>query len=568
MQQHADSSRSILIQLFVSDAQTLQLSGLYERVYARFPAAQVVGITTAGEIHEGGFVQHRTVVVFSFFKSSEVKLRSCICLRGEEQQAGVRLAEELLAEETDMPIKGLLLYAKTGRMNAAGLLSGMQGKFGDIPLFGAGAASYGNTGQAWVFANGEIYWDGAVAVAYQGNELEIEAYPFLGWEPLSRSMTITEIEHSTLIKTIDGIPAAEIYEKYLGICDNERFFEHMLEFPLMLDRQGSLLARVPILRKEGGALQLVADVEVGEQVRLAYGNPKHIVITIEDIERRMEGFRPEGLLLFSCYCQQIYLHEAVNLETMAFQHFASASGLYTYGEFYGQGNNLQLHNASMIAVGMREGRGRQEIIRAVEDPVFIPETKQMEVTSRLARFIGVVVEELEHANLELHERMQTDSLTGLFNRGKMDRLLKQEIDQMAEADRLSVVLLDIDFFKQINDTYGHLAGDEVLQQTAQILRRHTDTGAKGAAGRWGGEEFLLIFPHLSAEEAVQIAEQVRRELELADFGEAKVTASFGVTVAVPGEGTRQIFKRVDDALYAAKRGGRNCVRVYELENNR
>lgn len=567
LHRQAAISRSVLIQFFVSDLEPSDVPDLYERISARFPQAIVAGVTTAGEIYEGGFIQHRTVAVFSFFEQAELTMQAYTCHRGEEASVGLRLTEELLADGSLMPIKGLLLYATTGMMNAAGLLSGMQGKFGQAPLFGAGAAAYRNDKQAWVFANGTVYRDGAVIVAFRGRELQVQAYPYLGWEPLSRVMTITEIGDPTLIRTLDGIPAADVYEKYLGICDSERFFEHMLEFPLMIDRQGSLLARVPILREAGGSLRLVADVQAGEEVRLAYGNPKHIVIGRTDIERKMGDFRPEGFLLFSCYCRRIYLQEAVNMETTAFQQFASSSGMYTYGEFYGQGDNLQLHNATMIAVGMREGVSPMQTPSRAEASIQLPENKQMEVTSRLARFIGVVVDELEHANSELREMMQTDSLTGLFNRSKMDNLLQQRLDEIADGDELSVVLLDVDRFKAINDTYGHLAGDEVLQKTARILRRHMD--GRGDSGRWGGEEFLLILHRVGSDEAVRIAERIRRDLELEDFGAIQhVTASFGVTVAMPGEETRQIFKRADDALYAAKHSGRNCVVAYGKEKQR
>lgn len=567
LHRQAAASRSVLIQFFVSDLEPSDVSGLYERIAARFPRAVVAGVTTAGEIHEGGVVRHRTVAVFSFFEQAEIVMHAYACQRGEESAVGVLLTEALLADRSVMPIKGLLLYATTGRMNAAGLLSGMQGKFGDAPLFGAGAAAYHNDKPAWVFANGTVYRDGAVMVAFRGRELEIRAYPYLGWEPLSRNMTVTEMGDPTLIRTLNGIPAADVYEKYLGICDTDRFFEHMLEFPLMVDRQNSLLARVPIRREADGSLRLVADVRVGEEVRLAYGNPKHIVIRTTDIERKTGGFRPEGMLLFSCYCRRIYLQEAVNMETMAFQELASSSGLYTYGEFYGQGDNLQLHNATMIAVGMREGAVSVQKPGAAEETIELPETKQMEVTSRLARFIGVVVGELELANAELREMMQTDSLTGLFNRGEMDKLLRQGLGEMEDGDELSVILLDVDRFKAINDTYGHLAGDEVLQQTARILYRHT--GDRGAAGRWGGEEFLLILRGAGSDEAVRIAERIRRDLEAGDFGAIKrVTASFGVTEALPGEETRQIFKRADEALYAAKHGGRNRVIAYGKEHRR
>ncbi|NGZ77776.1 sensor domain-containing diguanylate cyclase [Saccharibacillus alkalitolerans] len=556
LQTRASCSRSVLVQFFASSLDPKVAVPLAERIHSLFPQAVVTGITTSGEIYEGEVVLGRTIAVFSFFETTELIPVAFPCRAGEEEETGRRLAAEILEDREVGGVKGILLYATTQRMDGAGLLVGMREALDGIPVFGAGAGSYVNNGEAWIFACGRVYENGVAAVAFRGPDLEIEIHPYLGWEPLSRGMTVTGIEEPTLITTLDGIPAAEVYEKYLSIPNDESFFENMLEFPLMLQRGGSMLARVPISRGENGSLRLAADVRVGEQIRLGYGNPKHIVIDAYDIQEKIGAFQPQGILLYSCYCRQIYLQDAVNLETRAFQKFAPASGIYTYGEFHGQGEGLQLHNATMIAVGMREGGKKEAALPRIEERIGQRDTKQMEMTSRLARFVGAVVEEWESVNRELQEMMQTDSLTGLYNRRKMDELLNDAIKE--NGGKLAIILLDIDRFKRINDECGHLCGDAVLQRAAKILRLHE--GENGTAGRWGGEEFLLLLRHTGLEEAEALAERIRADMERTDFGKAgRVTGSFGVTAAEPGEGTRQIFKRADEALYAAKHGGRNRV---------
>lgn len=155
------------------------------------------------------------------------------------------------------------------------------------------------------------------------------------------------------------------------------------------------------------------------------------------------------------------------------------------------------------------------------------------------------------------ELSTVDALTNTFNRHGIDLILNS-LDLRQSA--LSLVLVDLDHFKAINDQRGHDAGDRVLHQLADVLMSNTRSSSK--VGRWGGEEFLLICPDTTAEEAQGLAERLRRLVASAVFEPEQplnVTASFGVACVHPGEGFAQALKRADMALYAAKAQGRNCV---------
>jgi len=160
--------------------------------------------------------------------------------------------------------------------------------------------------------------------------------------------------------------------------------------------------------------------------------------------------------------------------------------------------------------------------------------------------------ELEHLSI-------TDKLTDLFNRQKLDEVLNYEFSQSTRyGSHFSVVLLDLDDFKNINDTLGHLVGDEVLIKVAEILKknvRDTDT-----AGRWGGEEFLLIIPKASEDEAAHVAEKLRASAEGLDFGIGrKVTVSAGVGSTDGSLSLRSLLSLTDKAMYKAKKEGKNRV---------
>ncbi|WP_169304242.1 diguanylate cyclase [Deferribacteres bacterium DY0609] len=153
----------------------------------------------------------------------------------------------------------------------------------------------------------------------------------------------------------------------------------------------------------------------------------------------------------------------------------------------------------------------------------------------------------------------TDPLTKLYNRIKVDEILDYEIEQAGRYGKdFSVLISDIDHFKDVNDNFGHQTGDEVLKIIAELL--NDNTRSSDTVARWGGEEFLIIFTNTPLEDAATIAEKLRTKIESYDFPVGRtVTASFGVAQYVNGEQKEHFIKRADDALYAAKNKSRNVV---------
>jgi diguanylate cyclase (GGDEF)-like protein len=155
--------------------------------------------------------------------------------------------------------------------------------------------------------------------------------------------------------------------------------------------------------------------------------------------------------------------------------------------------------------------------------------------------------------------IRTDALTGLHNRMKLDEALEDETNRARRYHSgFAIIMLDIDNFKKVNDTYGHLAGDEVLKRVADLIKeslRKTDT-----PGRWGGEEFLVLLPQQDGSSARIVAEKLRVAIEAADFPDfGVITASFGVTDLTPDDTVATLVKRADEALYRAKELGKNRV---------
>jgi len=172
---------------------------------------------------------------------------------------------------------------------------------------------------------------------------------------------------------------------------------------------------------------------------------------------------------------------------------------------------------------------------------------------------------LRQALSKLEQLAIRDKLTGLYNRRKLDESFAVEVSRAERYGRpLSVIMLDIDHFKAVNDTHGHPVGDVVLIETAGRLLAALRTS--DIPGRWGGEEFLIICPETPLETAYQLAERLRCDYEGLDFPAAgRLTASFGVAAHCKGHLASDILLSVDQALYRAKNGGRNRVEREELQ---
>jgi len=212
---------------------------------------------------------------------------------------------------------------------------------------------------------------------------------------------------------------------------------------------------------------------------------------------------------------------------------------------------MKMHRRHLIEKQLIQERRRAEM--ATEEKAAINLELQLAQAQLLEK-----QQSLMALNQELKALSTTDALTGLFNR----RVYDQELDkQIARYERqqepFCLVLLDIDFFKKINDQHGHDTGDAVLKQFAQLLQsnlREVDT-----LSRIGGEEFTIILPNTRVENAKEVAERHRQTIEATEFDCGRVTASFGITEMKEGLDKTDLYTQADAALYLSKVTGRNQV---------
>jgi diguanylate cyclase (GGDEF)-like protein len=229
----------------------------------------------------------------------------------------------------------------------------------------------------------------------------------------------------------------------------------------------------------------------------------------------------------------------------------------------GQIAEIELGGASALAapLGGSEDGGAVGIVSVARADRFAP--GERELFSYLTNQASVSVE-----NVDLHETVQrqavTDELTGLFNHRRFQEVMTQEVERAKRyGQEMGLIMLDIDNFKRVNDTYGHLQGDMVLREVARVLRQSSREIDEPA--RYGGEEMAVALPQTDMEGAYRFAERVRRRIEALDLdlvdgdGILKVTASFGVASlnTSGGDGKDALVAAADAALYRAKRSGKN-----------
>lgn len=202
----------------------------------------------------------------------------------------------------------------------------------------------------------------------------------------------------------------------------------------------------------------------------------------------------------------------------------------------------------------------KEVISCIKDLTFGAEG--------IKHKMEVVKSEVENLKKQLelsHKEAHSDALTGLANRRAMDKFISENINlsHAEEQPKLSCIILDIDFFKKINDQYGHLVGDSVLRFIAKILNNLTK--GQDLVARFGGEEFIILLPHTSCRDAYTLANKLHEKfqstaLTIRDSNQKlNITVSFGIATYRTGEPVNDFIARADRALYLAKSSGRNRV---------
>ncbi len=433
-----------------------------------------------------------------------------------------------------------------------------------IPVWGGGAFG-DNHFKAFLFKKGTAFHSAGVLMTFiGGSDIHVQYLYVSGWKPLGYPLKVTRAD-GPVLREMDGQPAYQIYQHYLRIPNDDHIFYNALEFPFAVEHENRTLLRHALSCDQEGALTMSTQIPEGSILHVTYGDPDTIMQDVMNCARTIADFAPDVISVFDCFGRKTFWGgtEATR-EITPFHQIAPTYGFCTAGELIRWENSMDHHNLTLVIAGMREGAGKEQKPAPARQETRNSEST-MSMVNRLVNFINTATAEVMEANATLSLMAITDQLTRIYNRGEIQRRITERVEKNKERpdgeNATSLVMIDLDDFKKINDLYGHQEGDEVLMRISGLIHEAIRRlNANASDGRWGGEEFMLMLPGMTREAAAAFAEEVRREIETLRFEKCgKVSASFGVAQALPDEGADPLVGRADTALYRAKAAGKNTV---------
>lgn len=555
---YVPGKQSILISIYTHWNKPETIREMTRLFCAAFPEAEIAGMTTAGGIENGRMRLHQTIVTIQFFEKSDVHT----AIYDFSKEPMETLGERALADcQKEADLSAVLLFMTQQYYDFEPFLSALDRLPKNISICGGYAHIYRNEEGIYVFTKTAILSRGILLITFSGG-VKVMTTSVMGWQPLGRTMTITAMDGPLVIQALDHKPAIHFYQKYLHSTD---FGKSQLLFPLVRNAHQFRLAVLPLDAKSNGALQTNVFSHVGDQVQMAYGDPDQVILSSREVLCHIERFVPEGMLLLSCVTRRYFLKEDINQILSAYSDFCVTAGGYVNGELIRIAGKTQTTNMTLVSISFREGEAPiRNTPKKHHTPVVLGEA--LSTVQRLATFITETTKELAETQKQLSFAASHDSFTGLLNRGSIEKMLCRCHEDARERQlAFSALMIDLDTFKHINDTFGHLKGDEVILEVARIMKRMirpTDF-----AGRWGGDEFVIILPGTTLPGALIVANRLQKAFQTIQLPDHSfLTASIGCTTASSNESEQIFYKRMDDALYLAKEGGRNRIILLDAEH--
>ncbi len=519
------------------------------------PDAQYMGCSTNGSICNGEISKAPVSIACTVYEFPTTRIE--VLQYPLSDETAKEAAEDLCQRVAKNPwVKAVEMFVTIRGMSMTVLCEELQKMRGDVAIFGGGAFADDLDEQAaCVFSSAGAYSEhGVTFLLIGGSDFFVETTYVAGWKPLGRTFRVTRASRNVLYE-LDGSPAYEVYYNYLNIRNDSHFFINSLEFPFFCEHNGIQILRAPTASGPDGSLTMTSDIDEGVCANLAYGDPWTILEEIRQSCGSISQFSPEVIHLYSCAARRTFWGNAeISRESMPFQNLASTAGFYTSGEFLRTNGKMNQHNVTLVVAAMREGEAAELPNDTAVESVKNDYSGKVSMINRLATFIGAATRELEEANERLELAAITDGMTQLLNRAEIQRRITERLES---GEQLSLIMLDLDNFKRVNDTYGHQEGDRVILGLADLLRASVAKYPEASAGRWGGEEFMLMLPWAvdSAEKAANCLHTKFRELEFPAAGHQ--TLSLGVTQARAEDSSDDLLVRVDKALYEAKETGKD-----------
>ncbi len=555
--------RKTLVQVFSGLVDLSSLQEIQEIFKQKNPNINFLGTSTAGEIVNAKCHEHSIVVSITTFDHTFVEIKA-FCAE-DEFSLGQDIAQNFFKQNT----KACIMFFESLNTNCSDILDGLSKANKLVPIAGGLAGDYASFVQTYIFDNEKIYSKGCLAAILNSDVLSAVSGYQLNWEPIGKIMEVTKVDKKRLYE-IDDLNIKDLYLKYYGedIAKQLPFITE--EFPLfeIRDDKREMFHFFTKLFAQDGSVLTIANLKKGDKVKLSFGNAFSVLNkTIENL-KQIEANKEDVVFIYNCASRKQFLADDANLELEPFKTFKTSVGFYCHGELCSSDVGAFVLNMSMTYLILNENSLPIKMKNDTKLQYKFTDSKRYAYAKALVNLTNQIINELQDAKEKLRNQANKDYLTGLYNRRYLDKVAKELMVKCKQNKKgMNIIVLDIDNFKLINDTYGHLVGDEVIKTLANILQENTRKN--DVVLRLGGEEFGVLLPCSTSEETFGTAEKLRKLIASSKVDANHTYINFTVSLGVDNINfdkdisVYQALDRADSALYDAKRSGKNCTILYK-----
>ena len=379
----------IFLQIFFSRFSTENAKKIIDYIHSELPEVKVVGMSLHGDamakLNEARLIRMN----ICDFSESDVTVFAYDAQKQKEQKIYEELRTEL---EAIKDLRGVLVIATGLSFNISQFMERVTKGFENIPFFGTQASM--NTSDSemlrpFIVAD-DVIQTGVVIAAFSGKNLHFHTKAIYGWKPIGMPLSVElgkpEGIGDTLVSKIDGKPATEIYKKYLNVNPDINFVSNICEFPLVVERNGNLMARVPCAYNAKGELFMMGSIKPNETVRFTYGKTDTILSESWEASCEMSMFYPQAIFLYICANRAIFMKERAHEEIDYFLKIVPGT-VYCHGfsELYAHQGMGGVYNSTLITVGIREGEPLFDIPSIANLPAGLFDNDKVEKTAAVRK---------------------------------------------------------------------------------------------------------------------------------------------------------------------------------------
>ena len=343
------TQENILLQIFSSVVEKEQVSSITKEISKLLPLANVIGSTTAGNIFKGKMYDDGIIVSISVFDKTVVK--SQLYKNTSEEECAKKVIEELVFEDT----KALIVFSDGLQSNGEAFLAELSKLKPNLLISGGRAGDDLKFKKTFVFDNRDIVENGFVVASLSGKDLIVNSDYILNWQRLGIPMMVTKADKNRLYE-INNTPVVDIYKKYLGEEIYLSLPESAIEFPFIIKRGSTEVARAPVALLEDNSLLFGGNIELGEEVTFAFGNADDVKNKNQVSFSKMQSMPIESIFVYSCSVRKHILGEELGCELETFSEIASTAGFFTYGEFLHSESVNELLNITTTYLTLSESK--------------------------------------------------------------------------------------------------------------------------------------------------------------------------------------------------------------------